>query len=284
MYAALITDFELLDATALAALSQEERTAITVGLTRAMVGAKTEEVLALPGLKTIASIGAGIDKFDFPWLAERGISVHPTPDIMTEDTAEFAVGLVFAAFRNIVGNDRLVRRGDWAIKGRAAPGKRISGSKIGIVGLGRIGSRIATKLSAIGCEVSYTGTTKKDVDWQFVPNLADMATAVDALILSCVGGDATRGLISADVLDRLGPDGFVINVARGSVVNEEALINALQTEVIAGAALDVFENEPSPDPRFYELGNCILQPHTSVFTNENRRDLAQELTRLLQLK
>ena len=282
MHRALASEFTLLDGAALARLDADERAAIATGLTRAMVGAPRDVVAGLPGLRTIASIGAGMDMFDLAWLSERGITVCPTPDVMTQDTAEFAVGLIFAARRGIVRNDALVRRGDWARSGRGAPGRRISGARIGIVGLGRIGGRIAAMMSALGCRVSYTGRSPKPVDWAFVPAIADLAGSVDVLVLSCAGGEATRGLVSADVLDRLGPEGVLVNVARGSVVDEEALIRALASGGIAGAALDVFENEPAPDPRFFQLETCILQPHTAVFTTENRRDLAAELARILR--
>ncbi|MCA8934202.1 MAG: 2-hydroxyacid dehydrogenase, partial [Rhodospirillaceae bacterium] len=237
-------------------------------------------VADLPNLAVIASIGAGLEKFDRPWLAAQGLDLRPTPDVMTEDTAEFAVGLLFALLRNIVSNDRFVRRGDWA-KGRAPLGWRISGRKIGIVGLGRIGSRIAAKLAALGCEVAYTGRSSKDVAWRFEPSLAELARSVDGLVLSCAGGEGTRGLIGAQILDLLGPQGFVVNVSRGSVIDEVALLDALERGSISGAALDVFETEPVPNPRFLGLANCILQPHASVYTQENRSDLVAELKRLL---
>lgn len=275
--------YDLLDETAVETLSEHDRASLTVGLTTAMHGASLEKVSRFPGLKTIVSIGAGQDKFDLPWLSSNGITVMTTQDVMTEDTAEFAVGLVFAALRKIVLNDRWVRRGDWETKSRPGPGRRISETKIGIVGLGRIGGRIATKLSGLGAELSYTGRSKKDVDWPFIPDINDLARQVDVLILSCVGGAETRGLVDKTVLKSLGNQGFIINVARGSVVNEQDLIDALETEGIAGAALDVFENEPSPNPRFFALENCILEPHSSVFTSENRRDLAAELKRLLEI-
>lgn len=274
------TAFDLLGGDALSAATAAERAAITHGLTSAMGGADREIVAGLPNLTTIASVGAGMDRFDLPWLAARGIALHPTPDVMTEDTAEFAVGLLFALLRNIVVNDRLVRRGDWAA-GRARLGWRLSGRKIGIVGLGRIGSRIAAKLTALGCEVSYTGRSGKDVPWRFEPSLPELARAVDGLVLSCAGGEGTRGLIDARILHLLGPQGYLVNVSRGSVVDESALIAALERGAIAGAALDVFATEPTPNPRFFALSNCILEPHVSVYTHENRRDLVAALMRLL---
>lgn len=278
---ALRRTFNLIDKGALAALAERERQSITRGVTSAMGGVSDEMLEDLPGLVTIASAGAGMDKFDLPRLSARGIDVHPTPGVMTEDTAEFAIGLVFALLRNIVSNDSFVRRGDWAAT-RAPLGQRISGRKIGIVGLGRIGSRIAGKLSALGCEISYSGPSEKDVPWRYEPALVDLARVADVLILSCAGGKATRGIVNSTVLGLLGPEGYLVSVSRGSVVDEAALIAALESSKIAGAALDVFENEPTPNPRFMELRNCILQPHAAVFTRENRLDLVVELERLLQ--
>ncbi|MEQ8335641.1 2-hydroxyacid dehydrogenase [Nisaea sp.] len=278
---ALRQQFELIDEDSLPALPDDRRKAITHGLTSAMGGVNHAMLEDLPGLDAIASVGAGMDRFDLPWLSARGIAVHPTPDVMTEDTAEFAVGLVFALLRNIVSNDGFVRRGAWSA-GRAPLGYRISGRRIGIVGLGRIGSRIAGKLAALGCDIAYSGPSRKDGPWRFELDLAELARQADVLVLSCAGGEATRGIINAAVLERLGPQGYLVNVSRGSVVDEAALIEALERGTIAGAALDVFENEPVPNPLFLELPNCILQPHASVFTRENRRDLAAALEQILR--
>jgi len=279
--AALGQVFDLIGHDDLQTLTERQRETITRGLTSAMGGVNHAMAEQLPGLEAVASVGAGMDRFDLPWLSERGIALHPTPDVMTEDTSEFAVGLIFALLRNIVSNDGFVRRGAWAA-GRAPLGYRISGRKIGIVGLGRIGSRIAGKLTALGCDVAYSGPSKKDAPWRFEPDLAEMAQKVDVLVLSCAGGEATRGIIDAEILGQLGPQGYLVNVSRGSVVDEKALIEALEQKTIAGAALDVFENEPSLDPRFPELQNCILQPHASVFTRENRRDLVAALEEILR--
>ncbi|MCB2102481.1 MAG: 2-hydroxyacid dehydrogenase [Rhodobacterales bacterium] len=273
---------DLIDAAALAALPADRRQGITRGLTTAMNGLDAAMMALLPNLASITSVGAGMDRFDPPALAARGIALYPTPDVMTEDTAEAAVGLVFALLRNIVGNDRFVRRGDWA-RGRAPYGRRVSACRVGIVGLGRIGGRIAAKLTALGCDVSYTGRGEKEGPWRFEPDLGQLARQVDVLVLSCAGGDATRGLVDARILGLLGPDGYLVNVARGSVVDEPALLDALERGGIAGAALDVFASEPNLDARFLDLPNCILQPHASVYTRENRRDLMAEVIRLLGL-
>lgn len=280
--AALAQEVELIDTTTLRTLSQADRSAITHGVTSAMGGASPEVLDSLPGLNTIASVGAGLDRFDLDDLTARGVQVHPTPQVMTEDTAECAVGLIFALLRNIVKNDLFVRAGEWA-ESRAPLGRRISGRRVGIVGLGRIGNRVAARLDALGCEIYYTGRAEKDVPWRFEADVGALAQSVEVLVLCVAGGKDTRGLVDAEVLRRLGPSGFLVNVSRGSVVDEEALIAALDQSLIAGAALDVFENEPTPDLRFLGVPNCILQPHAAVYTHENRRDLIAEIRRLLGL-
>ena len=275
-------EVSFVDADGLEAMTVDARNAITHGLTSAMGGASADVLALLPGLQVIVSIGAGSDRFDMDDLDQRGITLRTTPDIMTEDTAECAVALLFAALRNVATNDAFVRRGDWGTA-RADLGWRVSGRRVGIVGLGLIGSRVASKLDALGCDVAYTGRGKKDVPWRFVGSVAALAEAVDVLVLTCSGGEETRGIVTRDVLTALGPEGFLINVSRGSVVNEAALIDALEQGRIAGAALDVFENEPALDPRFAALPNCVLSPHAAVFTHENRRDLLAELRHLLNL-
>ncbi|MFK7874475.1 MAG: NAD(P)-dependent oxidoreductase [Paracoccaceae bacterium] len=277
---ALGDDFDLVDAAKVQVLAQAEQQAISHGVTSAMGGVDQQMLKALPALTTIASVGAGLDKFDLAGLAAQGIDVTPTPHVMVEDTAEYAVGLIFAVLRNIVSNDRFVRSGRWA-EARAPFGARVSERKVGILGLGRIGGRVASKLDALGCAISYAGRNAKDVPWPFVPDIADLAASVDVLVLTCAGGAATQGIVNAEVLQRLGPQGVLINVSRGSVVDEAALITALVQDQIAGAALDVFEDEPMPNPKFFDAPTCILSPHAAVYTRENRRDLIAEIKRLL---
>ncbi|MFK8033928.1 MAG: NAD(P)-dependent oxidoreductase [Hyphomicrobiales bacterium] len=273
----------LLDAQALSSLPADLRSTIAKGVTSAFGGADPHMLDFLPGLRLVASVGAGTEAFDLADLAARAIAFHPTPDVMTEDTAECAVALVFALLRNSISNDKFVRNGEWA-KARAPLGWRISQRKIGVVGLGRIGRRVAEKLEALSCSISYSGRSRKDVSWTFVADVGALAKQVDVLVLTCSGGQQTRGLINADILRQLGSQGFLVNVSRGSVVDESSLISALEQRQIAGAALDVFENEPTPDPRFLDLPNCILSPHSAVLTRENRRDLIAEIKRLLGLQ
>jgi len=248
----------------LSEVTPEDAAQITLGLTSAMNGASKQMLDALPRLAKIVSCGAGLDRFDFAEIERRGIAFHHTGHLMTQDTAEMAVALVFALLRRVVANDAHVRSGSWAER-RADPSTRLSGKRVGIVGLGKIGQAIARMLSPLGMTVRYTGpNAKPDMPWTYQPDLLQLARDVDILILSCSGGPATRHLVNAPVLAALGNDGFLINVARGSVVEEEALIHALETGAIAGAGLDVFEGEPTPDPRFSRLEtwscNRIPQP------------------------
>ncbi|MCG6885205.1 MAG: 2-hydroxyacid dehydrogenase [Silicimonas sp.] len=280
--AALEADAELMPVAEWTALSADARGQIRLGLTSAMGGADKTLIEQLPGLRRIASVGAGVDRFDQPWLASRGIEFVPTPEVMTEDTAECAVALTFAALRNVAANDRFFRRGHWRER-RVSFGRRVSGSNVGIVGLGRIGRRIAEKLSALGCEVAYTGRTAKDGPWRFEPDVLRLAEASDVIILSCAGGESTHHLASTALLGALGPDGYLVNVSRGSVVDEEALIAALGEGSIAGAALDVFENEPTPDARFASLENCVLSPHAAIYTRQNRVGLIARMREILGL-
>ncbi len=267
----------------LSEVTPEDAAQITLGLTSAMNGASKQMLDALPRLEKIVSCGAGLDRFDFAEIERRGIAFHHTGHLMTQDTAEMAVALVFALLRRVVTNDTHVRSGAWAER-RADPSTRLSGKRVGIVGLGKIGRSIAQMLSGLGMTISYTGpNAKPDVTWAYQPDLRLLAGEVDILILACSGGPATRHLVNAPVLGALGADGFLVNVARGSVVDEPALINALETGGIAGAGLDVFEAEPTPDPRFARLEHVVLQPHCATLTRENRAELVTEVLGVLGL-
>jgi D-3-phosphoglycerate dehydrogenase len=200
---------------------------------------------------------------------------------MTEDTADMAVALVYAVARDIVGGDAYVRSGQWK-NGRRSRTTRVAGKRAGVVGLGRIGRSVADRLAGVGLTVSYHGPrAKPGVPYEYVGDLMALATAVDFLVMTCPGDESTKHIVNRDVLRALGPDGFLINVSRGSVVDEEALLEALENNVIAGAGLDVFAQEPVPNPRFLTLSNAVLQPHASVLTNDNLRELTDEVCRIL---
>ena len=248
---------------------------ITAVVTSARFGLSVELMDRLPNLEVITSFGVGHDLIDLEACRARGIRVSTTPDILTDDVADTAIMLMHAALRNLVKGDDWARSGKWSANGPMALTRSVRGKKLGIVGLGRIGQAIASRAEPSGLEIGYFGRNPKPVDYQFFDDLVELARWADILMLSCPGGAATQGIINADVLSALGADGFVINIARGSVVDEPALIDALQNNVIAGAGLDVFYNEPHMDRAFAALDNVVLYPHHASGTVETRDAMAQ---------
>ena len=241
-----------------------------IAVTTSMAGADAAVMDRLPDLRLVACQGAGLDRIDLAAAAARGIAVSHTPDVLTEDTADFAIALLYGVARKVVAADRFVRDGRWA-RERMAPSTRLQGKRAGIVGLGRIGEAVARRAAGIGMAVSYTGPrAKPGLPYAFVPTVQELAERSDVLILTCPGGEATHHLVDADILARLGPGGFLINIARGTVVQEAALLEALEGNRIAGAGLDVFAAEPGLDPRFLPLENVVLAPHYASLTHETR--------------
>jgi lactate dehydrogenase-like 2-hydroxyacid dehydrogenase len=244
-------------------------------VTSAKFGVPAELMAQLPNLEVITSFGVGHDVFDLKALRDRGVRVSTTPDVLTDDVADTAVMLIHATMRQLVTGDDWARSGKWAAKGPMALTRSVRGKKLGIVGLGRIGQAIASRAVPSGVEVGYFGRSKKPDDYQFFADLIALATWSDILVLSCPGGAATNGIVNEAVLEALGKDGVVINIARGSVIDEPALIRALQQRVIAGAGLDVFDNEPNIDPELAKLDNVVLYPHMGSGTVETRDAMAQ---------
>lgn len=227
---------------------------------------------AFPNLGLIANYGVGYDTIDVAYATSKGIAVTNTPDVLTDDVADLAIGMLLAMSRDIVGASRWVRAGNWANSGSYPLQRTISGAKIGIVGLGRIGHAIASRLHAFKTDIHYFARSEKDTpDWRYHSDLIDLAQSVDILMVAVSGGPETAGLISADVIEALGDDGVIVNSARGTTMDEDALIEALQQGKLRGAALDVFNNEPNIDPRFQLLNNVLLQPHQSSGTVETRQ-------------
>ncbi len=250
----------------------------TVAVTTSMRGFDRALFDRVPELRLIVCNGAGLDGIDLAEARVRKVAVCHTPDELAEDVAEAAIALTYAIMRRVAEADRFVRAGRWQ-KERMAPSRRVAGKHMGIVGLGRIGRRVAQRSEGIGMTVAYFGRRRvPDVAYPFVPSLHDLAAEADVLVLSCPGGEATSGLVDRDVLARLGPEGYLVNVSRGSVVDEPALLEALENRTIAGAALDVFAREPDLDPRFAALDNVVLAPHSASITHETR---AAMLGRLL---
>lgn len=250
-----------------------------IALTTSMHGIDRTTFAALPGLKLVLCQGAGLDRLDLAEARRRGVAIAHTPDELTEDVAEAAIALMFAIMRRIAEADRFVRAGRWP-KERIPPSTRVTGKTVGIVGLGRIGREIARRAEAFDMNVLYFGRRPQpDAAYRYIADLPELARESDVLFLSCPGGEATRNLVGRGVLEQLGPNGYLINVARGSVIDEPALLDALRDGTIAGAGLDVFASEPGIDPRFLALENVVLEPHSSSITHETRRAIIERLLR-----
>ena len=228
----------------------------------------------LPQAKVVSVFGVGYDGVDVDAAIAFGIPVTHTPDVLTDDVADLAMGLVLSVGRAIPQADQFVRAGRWP-SGPIALARKVSGARMGIVGLGRIGKAIAQRAQAFGMSIAYTARSEKpDSGFTFFPSTVELAAHVDFLVAITPGGAGTRHLINAQVLQALGPRGFLINVARGSVVDETALIEALQQGTIAGAGLDVFADEPQVPEALWRLNNVVLTPHMASATTETRQAMA----------
>lgn len=229
----------------------------------------------LPRLRAIVLRGVGYDHVDVAATHARGIGVSNTPDVLTECVAETAVGLTIDTVRRMSAADRFVRAGRWS-QGAFPLTRQVSGSTVGILGLGRIGHAVARRLEAFGCTIEYHNRREADgVPYAYRASPAALAEAVDVLVVITPGGQGTAALVDGPVLDALGPDGVVINVARGSVVDQQALVAALQDGRIAGAGLDVFADEPDVPAELIAMDNVVLLPHVGSGTIETRRAMAE---------
>ncbi|WP_454726868.1 MULTISPECIES: 2-hydroxyacid dehydrogenase [Cupriavidus] len=250
--------------------------------TRAASGADAAMMDAMPALKVISSFGVGLDKIDLDAARARGIAVGYTPDVLNDCVADTAFGLLMDVARGFSAADRFVRRGEWP-KGAFPLSTRVSGKRMGIIGMGRIGRVIARRGLGFDMEVRYHSRRPvADLTYQHEPSLAALAEWADFLVIATAGGPETRHLVSASVLDALGPRGFLINIARGTVVDEAALVDALANKRIAGAGLDVFEHEPQVPPALFALDNVVLLPHIASATNETRVAMADLVFENLQ--
>ncbi|MFC5745193.1 2-hydroxyacid dehydrogenase [Actinomadura rugatobispora] len=239
-------------------------------VTTARVGVDRALMDRLPGLRVIVNFGVGYDTTDVVAAAERGIAVSNTPDVLTDCVADTAVGGLIDVMRRFSAADRFVRRGDWT-RGPFPLAAKVSGKRIGILGLGRIGRAIAHRLQGFDTEISYHSRRPVEgVSYAYAESPEKLAAWSDALIVATSGGAGTRGLVSAEVLEALGPDGYLVNIARGSVVDEPALVAALTGGRLAGAALDVFADEPNVPPALLDLDSVVLLPHIASATHETR--------------
>lgn len=265
--------FTLLDEQA---LEQAPSQATQIGgiITRSNYQISTELIDRLPNLRIITTNGVGYDGIPIDYARQKNVVVTNTPDILNKAVAELAIGLLLALLRRIPAADQFVRTGAWA-QSPFPLGSNLAGRKIGIVGLGRIGKEIVQRLLPFDVDVSYYGRRSQDAPWTHFDSLVQMAGHVDVIILSCPGGQATHHLIDAAILKALGASGLIVNIARGTVINETDLCQALESGIIQGAALDVFESEPLGDSPLRRLSNVILSPHAGSATVETRRQMAE---------
>ncbi|MES2007469.1 MAG: 2-hydroxyacid dehydrogenase [Pseudomonadota bacterium] len=256
-----------------------EFTALT---TRAAIGVDAAMIAAMPNLKVISSFGVGLDKIDLDAARARGIAVGYTPDVLNDCVADTAFGLLMDVARGFSAADRFVRRGEWP-KAQFPLATRVSGKRMGIVGMGRIGRVIARRGAGFDMAVRYhSRRPAQDAPYHHEPSLTELARWADFLVIATAGGPETRHLVSAEVLDALGPNGFLINIARGTVVDETALVDALVQGRIAGAGLDVFEHEPQVPQALFALDNVVLLPHIASATHETRNAMADLVFENLQ--
>ncbi|MEO1016972.1 MAG: 2-hydroxyacid dehydrogenase [Pseudomonadota bacterium] len=240
------------------------------------VGANRALLAQLPALEIVACFGVGVDAIDLAYCQEQSVPVTNTPDVLSAEVADLGLGLTLAVMKRVFEADRYLRAGNWPKSGPFAMGTTLGGKTMGIVGLGRIGKALAKRAEACDMSIVYHGrNAQADVPYRYYADLVAMARDVDVLAISTPGGDGTRGLVSAEVLRALGPEGYLVNIARGSVVDEAALTTALVNREIKGAGLDVFEREPNVPEALIGLDHVILTPHIASATNETRDAMAQ---------
>lgn len=251
----------------LAEVADEVRGIATTG----HYGASREMIFALPNLEVISSFGVGTDAIDIPAATEKGVPVTNTPDVLTDDVANTAVMMLLAVSRDLVQADSYVRAGKWVTDGNMALTRAIRGKTVGIIGLGRIGADIARKLDVFGMNIVWHGPRPKPgVSYKYYDNAVQMAADSDYLVVACPGGASTHHIVNADVLKALGPTGSLINISRGSCVDEAALVEAMENGTIGWAGLDVFANEPQVPATFVSSDRTLLLPHVGSATEETR--------------
>lgn len=229
---------------------------------------------AVPSLRCVLTVSAGLNHIDLHECARRGVAVTNAGGIYSADVADYAVGLLVDVLRRVSAGERYVRRGLWPDRGDFVPlGSKIGGKRVGIIGLGNIGSAIARRLQAFGCVISYHSRRRKDEPYTYFPSARDLAAHSDVLVVACALTSETRHIVDRGVLDALGKGGVVVNIARGANVDEAELVRALVEGRVAGAGLDVFEDEPNVPAELLGMDNVVLTPHQAVFTPESMSDL-----------
>lgn len=277
--AALTDAFEALvieNPAALDGLSDAQRAEITAVAYTGHHRFSMAEMAQLPNLRVIANYGVGYDAIDVKDADARGIKVTNTPNVLNDDVADLAIAMWLMQGREMRAAEQRVRSGTWAKDGPAPLNRKLSGGTAGIMGMGRIGRDIADRLAAFKMDIHYHARSEKQTPgWTYHADPVDLARAVDFMFVALVGGPETEKYVSRDVIAALGRDGVIVNISRGSVIDEEALLDALESGAIAGAGLDVFVGEPQVNPRFLTLENVVLQPHQGSATVQTRAAMAQ---------
>lgn len=243
-------------------------------VTSAIKGGSAELLAKLPHLKVISSFGVGYDALDVAGAQRRGIAIGYTPDVLNDCVADTAFGLIINVARRFPACDQFTRRGDW-LQGAFPLTTKVSGKRLGIVGLGRIGQTIARRASGFDMEIRYHNRKPRaDVPYSYEPSLKALAEWCDFLVIASAGGTETRHLVSREILEAMGPKSFLVNIARGSVIDEEAMVEALAAGRLGGAGLDVYTHEPHVPERLFTLDNVVLLPHLASATHETRQAMA----------
>jgi lactate dehydrogenase-like 2-hydroxyacid dehydrogenase len=224
----------------------------------------------LPEIGMVATCGVGYDNLPLDYLKRKGIKASNTPGVLNDAVCELAIGMMFGLLRDIPAAHQFVKSGAWS-NGLFKVTTTLAGKRVGIAGMGRIGQDLAKRLEPFKVSLAYTGPSRKELPYEYFPDIKSLAQASDVLILTCPASPETEKMINAEVLDALGPQSYLVNIARGSVVDEAALLVALQQKKIAGAALDVFENEPNLNTAFLNIDNVLLTPHIGSATSETRQ-------------
>lgn len=266
---------KLPDGTARAAFLAEHGADVRVLVTSGSPGADAALIAALPNLAAIVNNGAGVDLIDLGAAKRRGIGVSNTPDVLSDTVADTAVGLILMTLRRFGAADRYVRAGRWVREGAFPYARDVSGLQVGILGLGRIGSAIATRLIGFDCAIAYHNRRRiEGSPFRYAESPVELAESVDVLVIATTGERNTHKLVDRAVLNALGPEGYLINIARGSIVDEDALVELLAAGQLAGAGLDVFADEPRVPAELFDLDNVVLLPHVGSATARTRRAMA----------
>ncbi|KAF5466607.1 hypothetical protein F2P56_016519 [Juglans regia] len=253
---------------------KEHASSIRAVVGNAGAGADAELISALPKLEIVSSYSVGVDKIDLDKCREKGIRVTYTPDVLTDDVADLAIGLILAVLRTLCASDRYVRSGAWK-KGDFRLNTKFTGKTVGIIGLGRIGMAVAKRAEAFNCPISYhTRRAKPDIQYTYYPSVVELASNCDILVVACPLNEETWHIINREVIDALGPKGVLINIGRGPHVDEPELVSALVEGRLGGAGLDVYEKEPEVPKELFGLENVVLLPHIGSGTVETRTAMA----------